>query len=98
MDLISFAQFVASSGSLSNLPEGTVNETFSPAIAKTAAVSLLMRLSQLRQRIDQDKTANTAQKSIGSMLFLLASMLAVAIGTINGDPELTNKARGLGSR
>jgi hypothetical protein len=98
MGLNTFAQFVADSNTLRDQSETTVNEAFSPALAKTAAVGIMIKLSQLRQRIDQDKTASNAQKSTGTMLFLVASMLAVAIGTLNGDPEMTKRARAFGSR
>jgi hypothetical protein len=73
-------------------------EALSAGIAKAGAVGLLVRISQLRTRIAQDRTAGTAQKNLAEMIFLASSMVALGIGTIRGDQELVNRAKGAGPR
>jgi hypothetical protein len=74
-----------------------LGEAFSPNLVKTAAVGILMKVNQLRQNIAQDRTANSTDKSLANMLFLLTSMLAVAIGAMS-DPVLVNRSKGSASR
>jgi len=86
-------------GNDANLLESAApTEGISPGLAKTAAIGILMRIPQLRATVVQDRNAGGAAKSIAQMMFLLASMLAVAIGAMNSDAELVKKAKGSGSR
>ena len=57
-----------------------LREALSASVAKTAATGFLMKLSQLRQRVTHDRNADNADRSITSMLVLVGSMVAVAIG------------------
>jgi hypothetical protein len=58
-------------------------EALSPGVAKTAAIGIVMKMAQLRRRIEDDRTADGATQSLASMVFLLGSMLAVTFGTID---------------
>jgi hypothetical protein len=74
-----------------------LSEFFSGPLTKTAVIALVMKVSQLRQRIEQDPKADPAQKSIAAMVFMLASMLSLDICT-RSDPQQGNKAKGSFSR
>ena len=91
MSLMNFANYIDNTGR-PNEP-AVLTETFSTTVVKAAAVGILMKMNQLRQRIEQDRTADSAQKSIASMLFLMASMLTVAIASMTKGPELANRAK-----
>ena len=51
-----------------------------------------MKVNQLRQNIAQDRTTNSADKSLANMLFLVSSMLATAIGAMSSDPGFVKKS------
>ena len=95
MSLMTFANYNKSS----RPKETTVlAEAFSMAQTRTAVIGMATRMSQLHQRVEQDRTADSAQRFIADMLFVLASMLTLAIGAIGSDPELINHARSSVSR
>lgn len=68
-------------------------ESVSGTVVKAAAVGILVRMSQLRQSIVQDRASTTADRCLGRMLFLLASLLAVAIGAIESDSGLVTQGK-----
>jgi hypothetical protein len=74
-------------------PSAELTEAFSSGIVKTAAVALLVKIGQLRQSVIQDRRADSAERSLASMMFFLASMTAVLIGGITSDADLLNRAR-----
>jgi len=94
MSLMNFAGY--NSMGKAGRPEKTtvLAETLNGSQIRSAALGMLAKMSQLHQRVDQD----SAQKSIADMLFVLSSMLALAIGSAGGDPELVNHARSSVSR
>ena len=57
--------------------DSVLAETFSVAQTRTAALGMLAKMTQLRQRIEQDRNADSAQKVLADMLFVLSSMLAL---------------------
>jgi hypothetical protein len=75
-----------------------LTETFSPNMVKGVAVGILMKMNQLRQNIAQDRTANSADKSLANMVFLVSSMLATAIGAMSSDPGSVSKNGRFGAR
>jgi hypothetical protein len=66
---------------------------FSSGVVKTAAVVLLVKIGQLRQNVIHDRTADSAEKSLASMMFYLSSMIAVLVGGISSDADSLNRAK-----
>ena len=88
------ADFVAGTGSEAASLEhcAAINEALSPGLAEGAAVAILLRLSQLKQRVVQDRNATAAQKELSSMLQWLAGLVAVGIGVVSNDSGLVSRA------
>jgi hypothetical protein len=74
-------------------PSAELTEAFSSGLVKTAAIALLLKIGQARQNVLQDRTADSAHKSIANMLFSLGGMIAVLIGGISSDADLLNRAK-----
>jgi hypothetical protein len=74
-------------------PSAELTEAFSTGLVKTAAVALLVKMGQLRQNVIQDRTADSAERSIANMMFYLSSMIAVLVGGISSDADLLNRAK-----
>jgi hypothetical protein len=53
----------------------------------------LLKVGQLRQNVLQDRTADSAEKSLANMVFFLAGMVSVMIGGISGDSDLLRRAK-----
>src|SRR5690349_7032814 len=95
MSFVEFQDCGSYGGDLTEFVEDVLLQegiTISPSVAKIGAVGILMKMSQLRQKIEQDGTAGNAEKSLAGMLFLVASMQALAIGVLGGDPGLVSRA------
>lgn len=92
MSIMTFADYIDSTADI-GLNESVLCESLSGAVAKTAMVGILAKLYQLRQSIVQDRSASKADRSIASMLFLLAGLVSVGIGTIDNDSGLVSQAR-----
>ena len=73
-------------------------ESFSQTVVKTAAVGILVKMNQLRRNVEQDRNAISADKSLASMLFLLSSMLATAIGGMSDEPGSVSRNGRSGAR
>ena len=68
-----------------------LKQAFSAGTVKAAAVATVVKLSRLRQQVLHDLTASASERALANMIFGLASMLGVAIGSMKSDWE--NKAK-----
>jgi hypothetical protein len=57
--------------------------TISPTVAKTAALGILLKITQLNRTVAQNKSASADTKALSSELLWLASMVALSIGALN---------------
>jgi len=57
--------------------------TIGPTVAKTAALGILLKITQLNRTVVQSKNADADMKALSNQLFWLASMVALSIGAIN---------------
>ena len=72
MKLMTFSEHVSDAD---NTPE-VLTEAISPSVTKAASLAILFKISQLGRTIKSPDS-----KAISSQLFLLASMIALAINT-----------------
>ena len=61
-----------------------LNETtISPSLAKTAALGILLKMTQLNRTLAQSRSASADTKALSSQLLWLSSLVALSIGAIN---------------
>lgn len=97
--MLPFGKFAALD-SLAFTPEeaALITESLSPGLGKTAAVGILLKLSQLKQKISQDWTATPADRTLAEMVVWLAGLMAISVAAVSNDVALANKGRSAGSR
>jgi len=92
MGIMTFADYLDSANE-AGINESALSETASGTVAKAATVGILLKMSQLRQNVAQDRMSTSADRSIASMLLMLASLVTVGIGTMASDSDLVNQGR-----
>jgi hypothetical protein len=84
--VLTFSEYFANptETAVTNLVESALlNEiTISPGIAKTAALGILLKITQLNRTVAQNKNSSADTKALSSELLWLASMVALSIGAI----------------
>jgi hypothetical protein len=85
--MLTFAEYLdnPAGNNVTELVENALlNEiTISPTVAKTAALGILLKITQLNRTVAQNKSASADTKALSSELLWLASMVALSIGAIN---------------
>jgi hypothetical protein len=74
MKLMTFGEHASNSDHTPDL----LNEAFSPGVTKAASLAILFKLSHLGRTIKSPEC-----KALSDQLFLVASMIALAINTID---------------
>lgn len=97
---IPFSQFTAlDSLDAATLEESAViTEALSGTVSKAAAAGILLKLSQLKQKVAQDRTATPADRTLAEMVVWLAGLMAISVAAVTNDATLANKGRSAGSR
>jgi len=73
-------------------------EAVSAPNVQSAAVTLLNRMSQVYQRIEQGGDAQDSDKAIARMIFMLAALQVITVGAIAGDRALIGRGTQFGLR